>query len=210
MQVLGTDTAFINSTAAFAAESGKSRYQAAVRADHMPAAPAVSLCQPVLALRRHRLGVHRDPAVYRSEPEDLTMAESHTLDHSPRLKQSRLWFGFAAPAVAWAIQESVSFFITWQACQDGDGDWGFLSVFEVRAMLVSISIVLLAIAMAAGGMSYLSWRRLSADRKLIHAEAAGREEFMGFGGIFICAIFAFGIILGGLGPLLVGVCETAK
>lgn len=138
------------------------------------------------------------------------MSEAHPLPLEQRhLPVGRLWFGFASPAVAWVCHEMLSFFISWQTCQDGDGDWGFLSGMEVRVLLLALTATALGIAIAAGIVSLANWHKLSKEAVAV-AEATGREQFMSMGGVFFSVIFSVGIVWGGMGPLLVGVCETAK
>lgn len=134
-------------------------------------------------------------------------AEFH---HEPLLPQGRLWIGFAAAPVAWAIHGATSFFISWQACQDGTGDWGIFSEAEVRWLLGGITLGLLAVAMLAGAISYANWRRLPERRRLLKAEAPGREEYMAMLGVFMAVVFSVGIAWAGLGPVFTGVCVTAK
>lgn len=128
----------------------------------------------------------------------------------PKLSQGRLWFGFTAAAAAWVVHGISGFFITWQACQDGDGDWTFLSELEVRWLLGVITITLMALAAAAGLVSFSSWRRLRERRRFIEAEAPDREEFMALGGVLVSTVFFLGILWAGLGPVLLDVCVTAK
>lgn len=133
-----------------------------------------------------------------------------TLDHPQRLPKGRLWFGFAAGAAAWVVHGVAGFFVTWQACQDGDGSWGFLSELEVRWLLGLMMLAMLAVAAAAVAISYGNWRRLARHRRLTDDEATGREELMALGGVLIGSVFVFGILWSGLGPLLLDVCVTAK
>ena len=134
-------------------------------------------------------------------------AETH---HHPRMGQGRLWFGLCAAVVAWGAQGLSSFFISWQACQDGDADWGILSGQEVRWLLYGITAAALTIALVATLLSFLNWRRLEGDRSIAESKASEREAFMALGGVAIGIVFLGGIIWFGLGPIMVGVCETAK
>lgn len=137
-------------------------------------------------------------------------ATAYTARPRPRISQKRLWFGFAAGAAAWVVHGITGYFITWQACQDGDGDWGFLSSLEVRWLLGAITIAALAVAAAGGFLSFANWRRVRERRKLTEAEAPGREEFMALTGVFIGTVFSLGVLWAGLGPVLLDVCVTAK
>lgn len=128
----------------------------------------------------------------------------------PRIPQGRLWFGFASGALAWVVHGITGFFITWQACQDGDGAWGFLSELEVRWLLGVLTLGALAVAAVAGAVSFANWRRLRESRRFMEAEAPGREEFMALSGVFIGTAFFIGVLWAGLGPVLLDVCVTAK
>jgi hypothetical protein len=124
--------------------------------------------------------------------------------------RGRLWFGAVAAAAAWLVHASASVWITWEACQGGSVRWGALSEAGVRWLLGALTLALLGVAGAALGVSYRNWRALAGSRRLARAEAPDREEFLALGGIFIGACFVAGILWGGLGPLWLDVCVTAK
>lgn len=126
------------------------------------------------------------------------------------VSEKRLWFGAIAAPTAWVVHGLSSYFITWQACQDGLGDWGPLSAYEVRWLLGGVGLTALAAAIAAGVVSVLNWRRLREPTPVFESEGAARDAFMAMGGVLVSIVFAVGITWGSLGPVLVGVCESAK
>jgi hypothetical protein len=129
---------------------------------------------------------------------------------SQRVPRGRLWFGFAAAALAWTLQGFLSVVISASACQNGSYQWNWISESGVRVLLAVITIALLAVAVAAWVVSFRNWRGLSTRRELIHAEGRRREEFMALGGVFVSTAFVIGIIWGGIPLILINICRSAR
>jgi hypothetical protein len=129
---------------------------------------------------------------------------------SHHVSRGRLWFGFAAAALAWATHGFLSVVISASACQNGAYKWTWISESGVRVLLAVITIALLAVAVAAWVVSFRNWRGLSTRRDLIHAEGKRREEFMALGGVFVSTAFVIGIIWGGIPLILINVCRSAR
>jgi hypothetical protein len=137
---------------------------------------------------------------------------------SQRIPRGRLWFGFAAAALAWVVQGLLSVIISASACQNGSYQWTWISEGGIRVLLAMITIALLAVAVAAWVVSFRNWRDLSVERaearaarrELIHAEGRRREDFMALGGVFVSTAFVIGIIWGGVPLILINLCRSAR
>jgi hypothetical protein len=126
------------------------------------------------------------------------------------VSERRLWFGFGAGAVSWALHGLISFLICTQACQDGAGDLGPLPAGSVRILLGVITLFFLAVTTAGGIVSFRLWRVLAERRDLMHAEGRGRQEYMALLGVFVSTVFVLGIIWAGLPPIFINVCVTPR
>lgn len=109
---------------------------------------------------------------------------------SPR----RLWFGFAGGAVAWVLAGLLNVVLAWEACVSDSGGSFFFTQTGVHVVLGAGTLIMLALAVAAGVVSYQNWRRLSQRGRFVEAEARGREEFMGIVGVFVSACLGIGIV----------------
>lgn len=127
----------------------------------------------------------------------------------PAVPRRRLWFGFVAAPLAWAVDGAASWAITWLACYAGPQQMAGLGNTGIRAVLIVITLSLLAITLAAGFVSYRNWQALSEHRNFIYAEARGREEFMALTGVFSSIFFTFGIVLIAIPQIFINVCTTA-
>ena len=133
-----------------------------------------------------------------------------TTETSQRIPPGRLWFGAAGGAIAWALQGFVCFEIAVQACKDGTGNWGPLSGPAVRILLGCVSLGFLVIAAASGYVSYHNWRTLSERRRIMQAEALGREEFMALIGAFVGLAAVVGLIWSGLPAIWIPTCSSYR
>ena len=87
------------------------------------------------------------------------------------VRPRRLWFGFAASAVAWVTLGCLDLLITWRACMHQE-NFGIPSAHPaVRIAFGVIAIALLIVTIWAGFTSYLNWRSLSGRDHVLDAEA---------------------------------------
>lgn len=120
-----------------------------------------------------------------------------------RVPQWRLWFGLAAPVIAWTIHGLTSVIVAASAC-------GSAWLAVARGVLIAVSLGALATSIAGGLVAFGTWRRLASAR-LTRTEAKSREEMMALGGIWVGVVFTLGILWGGLpAVLLVDVCEVLR
>jgi len=126
-----------------------------------------------------------------------------SVETAPRVPPGRLWFGLIAAGVAWVMQGLLSVLIATEACQDGNPSGAHLG-------LELLTLIALVLAVAGGTVTYLNWRRLAEQPRLMRSEGRSREEFLALVGAFLSVIFIVGIIWGGLPLVLVNVCEAVR
>lgn len=131
-------------------------------------------------------------------------------NRASQVTRSRLWFGFAASAIAWAAVGIAGPLITWQACTHHEQLGGASAHPGMRALNIVITLVLLAIAIIAGFLSYRNWRTLSGSGRLYQAEAKTPQEFLAFLGIFISITLGFGILWFGLPLTILAFCLRTR
>ena len=118
----------------------------------------------------------------------------------------RLWFGFAAAVAAWSLAGFLNVLFAWQACLGGEAGSGVFTSTWLRVLLGFITFGLLAVAVAAGFVSYRNWQRLSDKSSFVEAEGRGREEFMAMTGVFVSASLGIGIALFAIPIYILGIC----
>jgi hypothetical protein len=122
----------------------------------------------------------------------------------------KLWFGFASSAAAWVTLGCLDLLITWRACMTQE-DYGIpVPRPEVRILYFVLALVLLAITVSAGVISYRNWRRLSAQSGLLDTQAVERREFMALIGVIVSVTLGMGIVFLALPPLFLDLCWRAR
>ena len=119
---------------------------------------------------------------------------SETSVRDVSIRPARLWFGLAASAFAWFALGVAEMFITWRACLHNEAFGNASSHPAATAASFVVSGFLIAVAAAAGFISYRTWRSLSSQRRLYEAEARGRQEFMAFLGVFVSFTLGVGMV----------------
>lgn len=126
------------------------------------------------------------------------------------IQPRRLWFGFAVPAMAWLSLGILDILITWRACMHQE-DFGIPNSHPaVRVVFFVLALVLLALTLGAGAISYRNFRQLSGQRGLLGSHAVERREFMAMLGVIISITLGMGIIWLALPPLFLDLCWRAK
>ena len=77
------------------------------------------------------------------------------------------------------------------------------------AFYVVVSLVLLAIAIIAGVISYRNWRAMSFESSS-GLQAVDRSEFMALSGIIISITLGVGIVLLTIPPFVLNLCWRAR
>ena len=122
----------------------------------------------------------------------------------------RLWFGTASGAVAWVLLGMADIVITWRACMVQE-DYGIPAPRpEIRILYFALAVVLLAITVYAGSMSYRTWQYLSNRRKMLDAPAVERREFTAVVGVIVAVTMGRGILWLALPPLFLDLCWRAR
>lgn len=123
----------------------------------------------------------------------------------------RSWFGVAGAAVAWSSLGVADVLITWRACLKSDPTGGSLADHPAALVLyIVMACAVVAVAAAAGTMSYRKWRRLSESSTLLRAEGNERREFMALSGIFISFTLGAGIVWLCLPLFIIQMCTRAR
>lgn len=134
-------------------------------------------------------------------------------DPGPRLEEmqpKRLWFGFAGSAFAWIFLGCADIVITWRACMR-QADFGVPPAHPgVGLLIFAVTLLLLAITLAAGFISYRNWRWLSQQRTMFNTQAVPRGEFMAVLGVFVSLTLSLGMFWLALPPLFIELCWRAK
>jgi hypothetical protein len=122
----------------------------------------------------------------------------------------KLWFGFAATAVAWVALSAGDVFITWWACLEDRPFGGSAIRMSAVALYFVATILLIGAAIAAGVVSYRNWRRLSGKIRLLDAEGNGRREFMALLGIFVSFTLGIGLVWMTIPLFILSICVRAR
>jgi hypothetical protein len=129
------------------------------------------------------------------------------VDH---IAPGRLWFGVAASAAAWFVLGLTEILLTWAACLHREQLGGASGHPEVLLLTIVITVVLFAIIVASGTVSYRNWRQLSADVDLESAEGRGREEFMALLGVFVSLTLGFSAVWLALPLFIIDLCVRTR
>ena len=127
----------------------------------------------------------------------------------PAISSRRLWFGFAAGVVAWVSLGCIDILINWRACMHQE-DYGIPNPHPGARVLIGIvALVLLAIALTAGSISYNNWRRLS-TKPLLDSEAVERHQFIALLGVIVTVTLGAGILWLAIPPFFLDICWRAR
>lgn len=122
----------------------------------------------------------------------------------------RLWFGVAAPGVAWSVLGLTDVLLTWAACLHREQSGGASRHPEMLLLTILITVALFATIVTSGIVSYRNWRRLSADADLESAEGRGREEFMALLGVFVSLTLGFSVLWLALPLFVLDLCVRTR
>jgi hypothetical protein len=129
------------------------------------------------------------------------------VDH---IAPGRLWFGVAASAAAWFVLGLTEILLTWAACLHREQLGGASGHPGVLLLTIVIAVVLFAVIVTSGTVSYRNWRRLSADADLESAEGRGREEFMALLGVFVSLTLGFSTVWLALPLFIIDLCVRTR
>jgi hypothetical protein len=137
--------------------------------------------------------------------------EAHPAPHRDRVGMLPIFFGIAAAPIAWDTQLIVGSAFVGHACYPttlplSEPQWPALWL-----TLVVVSLVGIAVAVAAGLVSWRNWR-LTHDEKgggehHVLESGQGRTRFLAMVGMMTSALFLLALIFGTLGIFLVPLCS---
>lgn len=129
----------------------------------------------------------------------------HAATRESAPSRRRLWFGVAAPPVAWSLHTAASFFLFVGLCRHGHHQ------AAARVLVLVVTALGLAGCGAGGAVAYAAWAQLRGGRRLIEAEGRGQDEMLALVGLFMAVIFGVGVIWAGLQSLVMGdLCEWTR
>lgn len=133
-----------------------------------------------------------------------------TTTRSANVSSRRLWFGLVGAACCWIALGITDILLTWRECLHQEQYGGASHHPGLLTLNIVLFIVLLAIAVVAGIMSYRSWRVLAGHIELSRAEATGRQEYMALLGVWIAVTIGVGIIWLGIPLMILSLCVRVR
>jgi hypothetical protein len=116
-----------------------------------------------------------------------------------RRREFLLWFGLAAPPLAWALQLVVGYGVDDASCARGSMRWGIDDHVSQAAVLAVAGAIAVAGLLAA----VWSFRAVRAGR----GDARGRAEFLAVTSLSAALLFVLLIAMTGLGVLFLEECR---
>lgn len=133
-------------------------------------------------------------------------------DTTPRphhVASGRLWFGLAASMAAWFALGFINVLLTWRACLHQEQFGGVIGHPGARIAAWTVTLILFAIILGAGSISYGNWKQLSVST-LENAEGTGRDEFVALLGLFGSLTLGVGAIWLSLPLLMIDFCVRTR
>lgn len=142
------------------------------------------------------------------------MTSTPQVRHDLPVSQARLWYGFTAAPIAWAVAGLAGYAIVGRSCSWHGLSLAALVVPHAPAVAGTLSILALLVIVSGMMISLDSWRRVTqeAGRDIGVGEPAdwGRARFMAFGGLLMSALFLLGTVFIGLPTVLVDPCNVIR
>jgi hypothetical protein len=119
-----------------------------------------------------------------------------------------LWFGLLGGHSAWSLQLLVNYLLVTLACPLGPAPFVVFGIAGLEFLMVLVTIVAAAIALAATVVSYRAWQSAPAGSQQSPGASAapgegitGRSQFMALVGMLLSALFLLTILLVGTSNL---------
>lgn len=106
------------------------------------------------------------------------------------------------PPAAWLLSLGLSYVIDDFVCTAAASAGAPAPSSSVRILIIVLNIVLLLVTLAAGLAGF------SVARRAPSANGSGSARFLGYTGALLALMFAFGIVLIGVNPLVLEVCAS--
>lgn len=124
----------------------------------------------------------------------------------PRRDTRRLWVGMLTGPAAWAIQLVVNAEVEEFSCAPAVRNQGVIWGIGVETIILSVTVILSLATVAAGILSYTSWRKYV---KMKDSSAGQVATWMSVVGMMASVLFLIIIVLGVAPPVVLSVCQTA-
>ncbi|MBI4496434.1 MAG: hypothetical protein HY689_00830 [Chloroflexi bacterium] len=120
-----------------------------------------------------------------------------------------LWFGLFGGHAAWTLQLIVNYFLASLACQPQAPDFAMLGVNGYAILMVLVSAVTGAVALAATVVAFRRWR-WSGGNGGWAAEPARWPGFVALAGFLLSGLFFVVIVAGGMVNLFLAPCIAPR
>lgn len=125
---------------------------------------------------------------------------------SRRSRSALVPFLLLGPAVAWLLALSVSYVVHDFLCAAAETAGESAPVGPLRVGIVAMNVLLLAVTVAAGILSFFVLRETRRRGDETEGTLTGPARFVGAAGIGMAVLFGFGIVLIATTPVVVGAC----
>jgi len=112
-----------------------------------------------------------------------------------------IWFGIFGGPAAWSLQTIANYAVFAHFCYPGDVPLRSATIDGVRAIGLVVSVVALAVTLAALAASVRAWRETQHHggeereaRELLEV-GEGRARFMAFAGILVSVLFTYAVLM---------------
>lgn len=130
----------------------------------------------------------------------------------PRPALWRVWVGLFGGATAWAVQLIANYAMVAHFCYPKHTPLGEPAFGATRAVVIAISLVLLAVGVGSWLVALRTWRRTAAvdspDART--TGGGGWGHFAALAGVFVGAIFVFALAMNAVPAFIGALCAGAS
>lgn len=134
--------------------------------------------------------------------------EAATVGSRAQPSSARLWFGVLGGPVAWAAHTSIAPAIAGLLCPDGATLQAVAASGTVRWVVGALSLVFIAVTVAALATAWRTWRRADDIRAWRHSGGRTRVAFMAIAGIMAGSLSLVGLVYGVMPVFLSSACVS--
>ncbi len=133
-------------------------------------------------------------------------AEVHPVRAVRAATPPALWFGLFGAPVAWSLQLLASYALVAHGCYPDAVPMTIPVVPGLRTLVLGTGAAALVVALLAAGSAWRSWRATQhghqAEHEALLEVGEGRTRFMALSGLLLSTVFALGIVMNVVPPLL--------
>jgi hypothetical protein len=122
-----------------------------------------------------------------------------------------LWFGLFGAPIVWSLQLMLGYGLVAYACFPGSEPRAVPMFGGLRSMVALVSVVALAVALAAGATAWRSWRATRrehpGDQEALLEVGEGRTRFMALAGMLVSGLFVLGVIMNTIPLFIMPLCR---